>query len=178
MGRNNQTTLPSVIIVLTIIGLSLFCMYLAYDAMKQSNQLGAVFYVGLSMSALGILITTAVADSYHGETVTKPVEAQPVNRPVYQPNYRLNSRKGYVYVLAAIHDPTIFKIGRTNNPKDRLRTFSVKLPFDVEYLHTIQTDDMYALESKLHRRFASKRVNGEWFKLSADDLEFLKGMKV
>lgn len=82
--------------------------------------------------------------------------------------------KGFVYL---IQSPTgYYKIGRTTNPKDRMKTFSVKLPFEVEYVCVIQTDNMYGLEQILHNRFADKRVNGEWFNLSPDDVEHIKGM--
>lgn len=81
---------------------------------------------------------------------------------------------GYVYL---IQSPTgFYKIGRTTNPKDRMKTFSVKLPFEVEYVCIIQTEDMYGLEQSLHQQFASKRVNGEWFQLAPDDVEHIKGM--
>lgn len=79
------------------------------------------------------------------------------------------STAGYVYLLKetnGIH----YKIGRTNNPENRVKEFGVKLPFKVEYTHLIQTDDMYALEAELHIRYASKRVDGEWFLLSEDDV--------
>jgi hypothetical protein len=84
------------------------------------------------------------------------------------------SRAGYVYLLSAVHDPTLFKIGRTSNPDDRVKTFNVKLPFPVEYVCLIQTDDMYALESELHQRYADKRVNGEFFALDEHDVTHIR----
>jgi hypothetical protein len=86
------------------------------------------------------------------------------------------NRAGYVYILKQINGEH-YKIGRTSNPDNRLATFNVKLPFPVEYEHLIQTDDMYALESELHQRYASKRVNGsEFFKLTPQDIQELKGI--
>lgn len=83
---------------------------------------------------------------------------------------------GYVYLLSAMHDKTLYKIGRTINPKNRLKTFGVKLPFDVEYECVIQTDDMYDLEMQLHRHFAKVRLQGEWFKLSPEDVQYIKSL--
>lgn len=83
-------------------------------------------------------------------------------------------RKGYVYILKA-HD-NLYKIGRARDPQNRLRTFEVKLPFPVEFELLIQTEDMYALESQLHRQFAAQRVNGEWFKLTPDDITYLQSL--
>lgn len=84
------------------------------------------------------------------------------------------NRSGYVYILKQIGG-TYYKIGRTNNPDNRLATFSVKLPFEVQYEHLIKTDDMYALEAELHARYAHCRVGGEFFALSPDDLAAIKG---
>ena len=78
------------------------------------------------------------------------------------------STTGYVYLLQS--STGYWKIGRTHSPNNRLKTFNVKLPFEVEYKHLIQTDDMYALETKLHERFKEKRINGEWFALNDGDV--------
>ncbi len=81
-----------------------------------------------------------------------------------------NHRIGYVYLLRA--DNGTYKIGRTRDPNDRIRTFSVKLPFEVEYMALIQTEDMYALEAELHGQYAEKRLNGsEFFALSDSDVK-------
>ena len=101
--------------------------------------------------------------------------------PLYMSGARKTTRRksklkkpGYVYVLRS---PTgAFKIGYTNNPSNRLRTFSVKLPFEVDYELLIKTDDMRDLEAELHDYFAEKAINGEWFALTADDLAELRKM--
>lgn len=84
----------------------------------------------------------------------------------------IKDRNGFVYL---IQSPTgAYKIGRTNNPDDRMRTFSVKLPFEVEYVCLIHTEDMHGLEKSLHYQFEEKRINGEWFNLSPEDVEYIK----
>jgi hypothetical protein len=35
---------------------------------------------------------------------------------------------------------------------------------------------MIGLERRLHERFADKRINGEWFDLSEDDVTFIREM--
>jgi hypothetical protein len=50
---------------------------------------------------------------------------------------------GYVYLVKNVHAQE-YKIGKTTNPKSRKRTFDLKLPFRVELLHTIYTDDMHS----------------------------------
>lgn len=82
---------------------------------------------------------------------------------------------GFVYLLQS---PTsAYKIGRTADPDDRMATFSVKLPFEVEYEHLIETSNMYQLESELHARFADRRVNGEWFDLTNEDVAYIKSLE-
>jgi hypothetical protein len=84
------------------------------------------------------------------------------------------SRHGYVYLVRSVS--SAYKIGRTRNPEDRQRTFGIQLPFEVEFIALIEAEDMYTLERELHNRFAQKRINGEWFALSASDVEFIKGL--
>jgi hypothetical protein len=95
---------------------------------------------------------------------------------------RVNKRKvaskkefsGFVYL---IQSPTkAYKIGRTSDPQNRMKTFGIQLPFEVEYICIIETPDMIDLETKLHTRFSTKRINGEWFDLSPEDVEYIKGL--
>lgn len=79
---------------------------------------------------------------------------------------------GYVYILRS--DSGYWKIGRSVNPADRLKTFSVKLPFVVSYEIVIPSPDYKALESELHNRFAYCWVDGEWFELTDGDIADLK----
>lgn len=89
---------------------------------------------------------------------------------------KLRNRKGFVYLLAAFHDKQLYKIGRATNPNNRLRTFNVKLPFPVAYECIIETGDMYRLERELHRLFDDKRLDGEWFRLSQSDVQYIKSL--
>lgn len=87
---------------------------------------------------------------------------------------RSSKDAGFVYLIQS--DTGYYKIGKTRNPNNRMRTFNVKLPFEVSYACLIKTDHMSALENELHRLYASKRVNGEWFRLDEDDVAYIKGM--
>jgi hypothetical protein len=86
------------------------------------------------------------------------------------------NRAGYVYVLAVPNTPGLFKIGRTVDLDNRLRTFNVKLPFTVQFEHTIKSRDCYTLETMLHHLFAAQRVEGEFFTLDLADLKILKSL--
>jgi len=91
------------------------------------------------------------------------------------PKPKIRYRDGYVYVIQSLTNETYYKIGRTRDLHRRAKTFGVLLPFDVQTVCTIKTDDMYKLEGELHGRYMSKRVKQtEWFILSDDDLKWLK----
>ena len=83
-------------------------------------------------------------------------------------------RSGYVYLLQSVSGH--YKIGRTVNPQNRLKTFGVLLPFEVEFIALIKSDDCVSLERSLHQTFRDFRVNGEWFNLAPDDVEYIKGL--
>jgi hypothetical protein len=97
----------------------------------------------------------------------------PPSAKASKPN-RKQSRAGFVYLLKS--ETGHYKIGRTIDPKSRSKTFGIQLPFAVEFLAVIPADDMISLESELHRRFDEKRLSGEWFNLSDDDIEYIKGL--
>ncbi len=110
-----------------------------------------------------------------------PLECSPTDYPrpteqFYTPTRvkTVKKKPGYVYL---IQSPTgAYKIGRTSNPANRIKTFSVKLPFEVEYVCVIPTEDMHGLEAQLHALYAEQRINGEWFNLTPDNVEFIKGL--
>lgn len=84
---------------------------------------------------------------------------------------------GYVYV---IRSPLGFKIGKTVNLKSRTRLFEVKLPFKISIEHYAWFDDYTYAERNFHIAYHAKRLEGEWFDLSAADLVEIKklGMSV
>lgn len=74
---------------------------------------------------------------------------------------------GYIYVLER---NGLFKIGASRNPTKRAKTLRAKLLVQVSWIR------MFQLEKALHRRFAAKHAHGEWFRLSAEDVERIKTM--
>lgn len=81
---------------------------------------------------------------------------------------------GFVYLLKANR---YFKIGRSNSFERRSRELAIQLPERAETVHVIRTDDSIGIELYWHRRFESKRKNGEWFELSAQDVKAFKRRK-
>ena len=78
---------------------------------------------------------------------------------------------GYIYLLQGTKG--YYKIGYTRDPKDRLRTFANKLPFDVEYLHLIETDNTMRAEKLMHTVFAHRHARGEWYRLTESDIAII-----
>jgi Meiotically up-regulated gene 113/Homing endonuclease associated repeat len=84
----------------------------------------------------------------------------PLARPAAQPT-------GFVYL---IRFGRYYKIGRTNSAGRRERELAIQLPEKSRTVHTITTDDPEGIEAYWHKRFASKRAHGEWFKLEQEDV--------
>lgn len=70
-----------------------------------------------------------------------------------------------------------FKIGRSNAPGRRQYELSIQLPQAIEVIHEIRTDDAVGIERYWHERFADRRLNGEWFALTAADVRAFKRRK-
>jgi hypothetical protein len=83
------------------------------------------------------------------------------------------STDGYIYILGASE---FYKIGRAKNLDSRIKQLAVQLPWPVDVVHAIPCEDYVAAEKELHKRFAARRANGEWFRLTSEDLEWTKGI--
>lgn len=82
-------------------------------------------------------------------------------------------RSGYIYLIRLLD---WYKIGRSKDVSKRLTTMSIKLPFDLDLIHTFPAEDMYEGEFHLHMRFADKRGRGEWFRLDDSDVEYMTSL--
>jgi Meiotically Up-regulated Gene 113 (MUG113) protein len=82
---------------------------------------------------------------------------------------------GTVYLLKG--PGSRYKIGRTNAFGRRRRELSIQLPFDTRKVHVIETDDPAGVEAYWHQRFATKRINSEWFALDAAEVAAFKRWK-
>ena len=80
----------------------------------------------------------------------------------------------FVYVMEDSRNGT-FKIGQSKTPGKRERTLQSETP-EITLRFSIPTDEAH--EKHLHAQFDSKRIRGEWFSLTPDDLlqivQFLK----
>lgn len=79
---------------------------------------------------------------------------------------------GYIYCL---HDQQgHYKLGRSKYLDKRIKQLSTLPPFDIELIHSLQVLFADKYESALHEHFASQRLRGEWFRLSAEDIESIR----
>jgi hypothetical protein len=74
---------------------------------------------------------------------------------------------GFVYLIRV---GRYYKIGRSNSPGRRERELAIQLPEKSRTMHVIRTDDPIGIEAYWHKRFESKRKNGEWFELTSSDI--------
>lgn len=102
----------------------------------------------------------------HGGEIPKKYQSNtPQNdAPKYIP------KAGYIYLVQAIEPENHYKIGLSVDPISRIDNMGVKLPFPIEIIHLIKTNDMKGAEKQLHNTYSSKHINGEWFKLNPHDV--------
>lgn len=97
-----------------------------------------------------------------------PKEEQPNREPTQI------LKAGHVYMLK--HD-NAYKIGHSTDASRRYKEIRVQMPYVTEEVHVIETDDAVGIEAYWHNRFKDKRLEGEWFQLSAADVRAFKKRK-
>jgi len=151
-------------------GIALAYVYAVMQFTAGSINAG-IFYGALGTTSLVII---AVLEATYPHPIVASVSASKSVSTPTEPE--VNRREGYVYLLRTLHDSTAFKIGRTKNPKNRIKTFATKFPFKVQYVCLLHTNDMITLEKQLHDQFASQRLDGEFFRLSQSDVQYIKSL--
>lgn len=93
--------------------------------------------------------------------------------PMAGPEPRSRTAKGYVYLIRSLD---MYKIGKASDLEARMKTYRTENPHGLEMVAASgQVIDPSALERSLLERFAGKSVVGEWHRLEADDVEWIKG---
>lgn len=79
------------------------------------------------------------------------------------------SRFGFVYI---IKNGDLYKIGSARKPHKRIAQLRTAAPF-LEELHHIPSLRYRELEHLLHVYYRNRRVKGEWFVLTDEDMDFI-----
>jgi hypothetical protein len=135
-------------------------------SIPHAREMLRCLYVGAGIAPIGcaaISLADEVSE-YEEEEDYLPTPAKEKKRP------------GYIYLLRAADGHC--KIGRAGNVESRVRLIGTDIPYKVETVHTFPVDDSCAVELELHKRFADKRANGEWFRLDAADVEYICSLGV
>ncbi len=120
---------------------------------SRGEMIAKVFDFALSNAAHAGLV-----DILRGDIETGKVASSRDEQP---------STPGRVYLL---RNGKHYKIGKTDNLDQRIRHIRLAVPGKLELLHELETDDPTGIELYWHRRFASKRIEGEWFRLDSSDV--------
>ncbi|MDF5715381.1 MAG: GIY-YIG nuclease family protein [Rhizonema sp. NSF051] len=80
---------------------------------------------------------------------------------------------GYCYLIGE-HLTGRYKIGKAKHPMRRLQQLQTGNPRRLGLGVIIKTDNMTQTESQLHSQYQHRRVDGEWFVLTGDDIAELK----
>lgn len=76
-----------------------------------------------------------------------------------------SSTEGWVYVLD--NQMGHYKIGKSTDLTNRIRSLKIQLPFPVIVAYVFRDENCHEAERALHKLFAGKRKNGEWFGLDS-----------
>lgn len=63
-----------------------------------------------------------------------------------------------------------YKIGIAYNLESRINTLQVGNPYKIDFYTCLKTKKAKEIEKKLHKLFEKKRLRGEWYELSEEDL--------
>ena len=85
----------------------------------------------------------------------------------------MSNKNNKIYFIRA--ENGLVKIGKSNNPKNRLKTLQVGSPVKLKIIKVISGG--INIEKLLHNYFKCIRKNGEWFRPDYELKEFLKNKR-
>ena len=92
----------------------------------------------------------------------------------------MDNTASYVYFVGNV-EANILKIGKSNNVTDRVRKLQTGSVQELTVFRTVEcaTEEIaFALEKKLHNKFKTLHIRGEWFELSQDILDDVIDLKI
>lgn len=121
-------------------------------------------HFGLQSDLVAALRDFAGANAEYADVLTMLPATAPT-RPTQPSGAKIVD--GHVYLIKS---GDFYKVGRSDELERRVKEIRIALPDAATLIHAITTDDPPGIEAYWHRRFAARRANGEWFKLSSDDV--------
>lgn len=75
-----------------------------------------------------------------------------------------------IYLIQHKDIPEYTKIGYTSDINQRIRQLETASPTGILLVFSKETDYAYQIEQALHKKYAYKNSNLEWFQLSEEDI--------
>ena len=141
---------------------------------RWSGALGGSIAAATFTAALiyfGVITATVTWMAYRDEDPAQACEA-----PYYETLPPLQSPAGYVYLIRDEFYGLYHKLGSTTHPATHIDAeLTTELPFDVEVVAIIETEDAARLLQALQTKFEWNRTRGDWYSLGDDDFRELCG---
>ncbi|MDQ2179131.1 GIY-YIG nuclease family protein [Marinifilum sp. D714] len=84
--------------------------------------------------------------------------------------FAIRNNSGFVYFLKYETQNSPIKIGRAKNIQTRITQLQTSLPYDLETIGYIETDNYFDLERKIHLEFEDRKLKREWFELTISEV--------
>ena len=81
---------------------------------------------------------------------------------------------GFIYLARSADGK--YKIGHSRDVRKRMQSLQTGVHKKLQLVAKVKTSNCSALERICHRRFAAKRLRGEWFNLTENDIQWVKGL--
>ena len=114
--------------------------------------------------------------SVKGEGVPKPAKKGGGERTAKKGNRGPIDKENEKHYICLAYSEFGVKIGRTNNINKRHNEIAFKLPFKIIKTEYFEVENMYYLETKLHKIYKAYRKNGEWFDLNQNQINEIHGI--
>ena len=81
--------------------------------------------------------------------------------------------KQFIYITGST-ETNIYKIGLSSNPDQRVKNINGSSNQKNDYQKIYEVHNMNLSEKSLHLKYKEQRLNGEWFKLNQEDLDWIE----
>lgn len=90
-------------------------------------------------------------------------------------NFKQSKEKGFVYLMKSGNG--YYKIGISKNAGSRLYGLRRQFPVEIDIVHKIASNNYRNVEKFLHRKYAHRKAELEWFKLEPEDIRWLTALQ-